>query len=192
MPIQTIQKSIHITTDTAEKLVSDLSFGILDVLKGVTGGSSNAIVTIANIIDKLGKNISIISKNTASGVGNVSLEVANGLGRVVNKVPLVGGASAYIVKGSGKGVYFVVMVVADVVDKMSTIVGKTAKTTGKVIVFTLGKTEELSEDVVVSTNKLVSTVLGGIKKVVNTKTKKNKLMKSKKSKKQNTRYLKNN
>ena len=166
---ENFKKSLSLTSTTAEKLVSGLSMGVLDVLKGVTGGVSNAILTIANIIDNLGENVSIISRTVASGVGNVSKEVANGLGKVVKRVPLVGGASAYIVKGTGKGIYFIVMTVADVVDTMTNVIGKTAKTSGKVLVFTLGKTEELSENIVVESNNIVSNVLNKVKNSSKTK-----------------------
>ena len=179
MSVKSLKKTVNITSNTAEKLVSDLSFGVLDVLKGVTGGVSNAILAIVNIIDNLGENVSIISKTAASGVGNVSKEVANGLGKVIKRIPLVGGASAYVVKGSGKGIYFVVMTVADVVDTMTKVIGKTAKTSGKVVVFTLGKGEELTEDIVVKSNKLVSNVLSNVKNIANKKTKKIKMKKRK-------------
>lgn len=183
MPVESLKKSLNITSDTARGLVSDLSYGVLDVLKGATGGVSHAILTIATMIDDLGESVSVLSKTAASGVGNVSKEVANGLGSVVKQVPLVGGASAYLVKGAGKGVYFVVMTVADVVDTMTKVIGKTAKTSGKVIVFTLGKAEDLTEDVVDDANKLVAATLNNVKLMPANKTKKAKKGKKSKSKK---------
>jgi hypothetical protein len=180
MSIQAIKKTVHVTSDTTEKLVSDISLGVLETLKGVTGGVGNVIINISDIISKLGKNISIASKTVSYGVGNVSKEVANDLGNVIKRIPLIGGASAYIVKGSGKGVYFIVMTVADIIDKMTKIVGKTAKTSCNVIVFTLVQAEDLTEDVILKSNKVVSNVLSGLKKMTN-KSKK-KLTKAKKSK----------
>lgn len=187
MATKSLKKSLHITTHTTTKLIEELSLGVLSLLTGAATGVESALLTIGNMASGLGEDVKVISKTAAEGVGDVTQQVATGLGSIVKPIPIVGGPTAYLVKGAGTGIYYIVISVADVIGTVSTVAGKTVKATGKVLVFTLASGREVATNVVEKSNKLVDTVLGRVNKLGsnNNHSKKStkKSSKSKKSKK---------
>jgi hypothetical protein len=162
-----IRKTLHRTATATEDVTQALSLGLLDVLSGVATGANTIVTSVGDIFAALGQTVKVVSYEVASGVGNVTKQVATSLGKIVKPIPVAGAPTAYLVQGAAKGVYFVVMSVADVVGSVSTIIGQTAQTTGKVIVFTLTSGKDVASSVVKKTNKTVKRVLGRTHKLVN-------------------------
>lgn len=159
------QKVLHTTTTTTGSLVEQLSTGLLGALSGVASGAEMVVSKLGNIVNDLGEDVKVVARTVATGVGGVTKNVADSLGTIVKPVPLVGKPTAYLVKGVGSGIYYVVMTVGDVVGAVSTTVGKTAKTTGKVVVFTLASTRGVAKDVVDEANKQVKGALGRVNRL---------------------------
>ena len=123
-----------------------------------------------------------MSESIAEGVGDVSMTVAEGLGKIVKEIPVVGRPSAFLVKGTGKGVYYVVLSLSDIVGYVGKTIGKTVKTTGKVIVFTLTSGTDISTETIMDANKVVKNVLDRVKNLYADNKKKTKKSQNRKHK----------
>ena len=160
-----VQTGIDVTASTTKNFIGDLSRGVLSSLTGVAKGVEGVISGVGDAVKSLGEGVQVVSHSFAEGIGNVTESVVGGLGTVIEKIPIVGKPTAYVVKGAGKGVYYVVLTVSDVVGTVGTTFGKTAKTTSKVLVFTIASGRDVATGVVDDANKVVKDVLGRVKKL---------------------------
>ena len=142
-----VKRGVNVTLSSTSDLVGDLAKGIMMSISGVGRGTETLINSVGSLSNRLGKGINVVSQHVASGVGNTN-NVAKGLGKVVKKIPIVGRPTSYIVKGTGEGIYYVVVSVGDVVGMVGKTTGKTLKKTSKLIVFHLASGRELSSDIV--------------------------------------------
>ena len=71
------------------------------------------------------------------GVGTTAKNIGEGLGKVVDTVPLMGKPAAYIVENAGKGVHYVVVSVGDLLGEVASRVGRAAGDASNLVVFTL-------------------------------------------------------
>ena len=186
-----IKQTLHITTQTTGDLIEQISIGLLKVLSGVATGISDAVEKVGDIANEFGEDVKVVSHTVSLGAGNLTKEIAGCLGSVVKVVPVVGAPTAYVVKGAGTGIYYVVMSVADVIGTVSTVAGKTVKTTSKAVVFTITSGKDIAGDAVSKANTLVKTVLGRVHKMVGNKHHNGKMM-SRKSSKSGRKTKKNN
>jgi hypothetical protein len=109
------------------------------------------------------------------------MNIAKQLGNVVEIIPVLGKPTAYVVKGTGKGVYYVVTTVGNVAGKGLKTIGKLGKEASNVVVFTLVSTSDLTEDLL----KEAGLTVKKVSELVNDKKKrrKSKTMKKRKGKK---------
>ena len=110
-----LRTGIDVTADTTGNIVGDLSRAVLGSLTGVAKGLEDVILNIGDSADSLGKSVAVVSESIAEGVGDVTMTVAEGLGKIVKEIPVVGRPSAFLVKGTGQGVYYVVLSLSDIV-----------------------------------------------------------------------------
>ena len=179
--INMLRTGIDITADTTGNVVGDLSRAVLGSLTGVAKGLEDVILNIGNSADSLGKSVAVVSESIAEGVGDVTVTVADGLGKIIKEIPVVGRPSAFLVKGTGQGVYYVVLSLSDIVGYVGKTVGKTVKTTGKVIVFTLTSGTDISTSTINDANKIVKNVLDRVKNLYVVDGKKTKKSRGKKN-----------
>lgn len=172
-----LRTGIDITADTTGNVVGDLSRAVLGSLTGIAKGLEDVILNIGDSANSLGKSVAVVSESIAEGVGDVTVTVAEGLGKIIKEIPIVGRPSAFLVRGTGQGVFYVVLSLSDVVGYVGKTIGKTVKTTGKVIVFTLTSGTDISTSTINDANKIVKKVLDRVKNLY--------LIPEKKTKKQN-------
>ena len=158
-----LRTGIDITADTTGNVVGDLSRAVLGSLTGIAKGLEDVILNIGDSADSLGESVAVVSESIAEGVGDVTVTVAEGLGKIVKEIPIVGRPSAFLVRGTGQGVFYVVLSLSDVVGYVGKTIGKTVKTTGKVIVFTLTSGTDISTSTINDANKIVKKVLDRVK-----------------------------
>lgn len=147
---------------TTGNIVKDLTFGLSNTIGGTTNGLEIIVNEVGNILKTTSKNIESVSTQVFPKIGNLTLQTSKGLGNIVKIVPLIGKLMAYIISGSGKGVYHVVISVGNLVGNTAKTVGKMSKETTDLIVFTMSTTSDLTE-------KLIKQVGKTINKIVNNK-----------------------
>jgi hypothetical protein len=157
---------------------------LLKVITNLTSGAEVLLSKIGSVVSGLGQDVKVVAHHTASGAGNLAETVAEGLGDVVESIPLAGKPSAFLVRKAGTGVHYLVLTLSDLVGTVGKTAGKGVKSGAKVVVFTLGQGRELSATVLNESNRMVQSVLTKVNKLANVKTmKNNKLRKHSKSKK---------
>lgn len=157
-----IQQSVGLVTETTGNVVGDVLMTVLKVITGVTSGSEQVISSLGDVVHTLGKDVKVVTHHMAKGAGDLAVTVANKLGNVVEKVPLAGKPSAFVIKKAGSGIYYIVLTVSDLVGAVSKTAGKGVKAGATVIVFTIHKGGELSETVLNESNRLVQNALGKV------------------------------
>jgi len=80
------------------------------------------------------------------------------LGNVIEIIPILGKPTAFVVKGAGQGVYYVVTSVGDVVGESIKTVGKIGKKASNVVVFTLISASDLTEETIKEAEKTIRKV----------------------------------
>lgn len=172
---------------TSGNIVNDLSVGLAKTIGGLSLGLKEVAETAGKTIDNMSKDVAITSTKVFRNVGDLGMNIAKQLGDVVEIIPILGVPTAYIVKGTGKGVYYVVTTVGNVAGKGLKTIGKLGKEASNVVVFTLVSTSDLTEDLLKEaglTVKKVSELVNDKKKRRKTKTmKKRKGKKGKKNRK---------
>jgi hypothetical protein len=172
--MESLKKSVNIVTSTTGNVISDVLLSVLKVITKLSTGAEQMLSTLGNVVQGLGNDVKIVTHHTASGVGNVALTVAEGLGDIVERVPLAGKPSAFIVKKAGTGIHYIVLTVSDLIGSVGKTAGKGVKSGAKVIVFTLGQGSELSANVLTESNRIVQSVLDKVNKLSGTKSRKTK------------------
>ncbi len=166
---------------TSGNITKDLAKGMSKIIGGMTNGLEIVAKTAGNTLDNLSKNLEISSAKVLSHVGDLGLKASKELGNVVQIIPILGKPSAYVVKGAGRGVYYVVTSVGNVVGKSVRSVGRVGKEVSDLVVFTISATSTLTEKTLEEAGDIVKKVSHSL--IDSKKTKKAK--KTKKTKKAN-------
>lgn len=182
--METLKESVSVITSTTGNVVSDVLMSLLKVITNLTSGAEALLTKIGSTVSGLGQDVKVVAHHTASGAGNLAETVAEGLGDVIERIPLAGKPSAFLVRKAGTGVHYLVLTLSDLVGTVGKTAGKGVKSGANVVVFTLGQGRELSATVLNESNRMVKSVLTKVNKLANVKTmKNNKLGKHSKSKK---------
>ena len=153
------QRSASVILGTTDSLVGDLAQAISQSLKGVGQSLETIAKSIGDAANDLGQGVKVVSQRFAAGVGGPIKDVADGLGNIVKNVPIAGKPTAYLVKGVGAGLYYVVVSVGDVVGDVGEQVGSVGKSAAGVVVFTLVAGRSSATGIVTKANKRVSSIL---------------------------------
>lgn len=168
--MNTVQKTVGVVTETTGNVVSDVLLTVLKVITGLRTGSETVLSTLGSTVQGLGSDVSVVAHHVASGVGNLATTIADKLGDVVERIPLAGKPTAFLVRKAGTGVYYLVLTASDLVGTVSKTAGKGIHAGAKVIIFTLAKGSELSETVLNESNRVVQNALGKVNKLTGAKT----------------------
>ncbi len=170
--MNSIKKSLSVATKTTGNVVSDVLTGLLNAITTTASGVEHFVDALGKAVAGLGSDIKIVAHHTASGAGNFAETIANGLGDIIEKIPIAGKPAGFVVSKAGTSIKYIVVSVSDIVGGVSTTAGKGIKAGTKVIVYTLGQGQKLTGTAVKESNKLVGSVLGRVNKLSGIKTRK--------------------
>ena len=170
--MNSIKKTLSVATETTGDVVSDVLTGFLKVITTTATGVENFVAALGKAVAGLGSDLKVVAHHTATGAGNFAETVANGLGDIIEKIPIAGKPVGFVVSTTGTGIKYIVVSVSDLVGGVSTTAGKGIKAGSKVIVYTLGQGQKLTGTAVKESNKLVGSVLGRVNKISGIKTRK--------------------
>lgn len=100
---------------------------------------------------------------------------AKELGEIIEVIPILGIPIAYVVKGTGKGIYYIVTSVGNILGKSLSTVGKIGKESSDLIVFTIYSTSTATEKTIEESGKIVSKVAHSLDKKKTRKNIKNRI-----------------
>ena len=163
--MNSIKKSLSVATKTTGDVVGDILTGMLNAITTTTSGVEHFVAALGKAVAGLGSDIKVVAHHTATGAGNLAETVANGLGDVIEKIPVAGKPVGFLVSKAGTGIKYLVVSVSDLVGGVSTTSGKGIKAGSKIIVYTLGQGQQLTGTVVKESNKLVGSVLSRVNKI---------------------------
>lgn len=143
---------------TSGNIVNDLTQGLSKVIGGVSNGLELIAKDAGSTLNNLGKNLQIVSVKVVSRVGDLGLKASKELGHVVEVIPILGRPAAYVIKGAGSGIYYVVTSVGHVVGKSVSSVGKVGKDVTDLVVFTIASTSTATEKTIDEAGKVVKNV----------------------------------
>lgn len=170
---------------TTGNIVNDLAKGMSKVIGGMTNGLEVVAKGAGNTLNNLSKNLEISSAKVLSRVGDLGLKASKELGSVIQIIPILGKPAAYVVKGTGRGVFYVVTSVGNVIGKSVRSVGRVGKEASDLVVFTIASTSNLTEKTLEEAGMTVKKMTRSLTNAKKTrKTKKNR--KSRKSRKNKT------
>ena len=131
-------------------------------LSKIIGGLSNGLELVAektgNTLKNMSKDLAISSTKVFHRVGDLGLTVSRQLGNVVEIVPILGKPTAFVVKGAGRGVYYVVTTVGNVTGKSIKTVGRIGEQVADIVVFTIVSTSNLTEKTLKETGNVVKRI----------------------------------
>jgi len=163
--MNSLKKSVSVVTKTTGNVVNDVVIGLLKAVTTTASGVESFVSALGKVLSDLGSDIKVVTHHTAIGAGDFTETVANGLGDVIQKIPLAGKPTAFIVSKAGTGIKYLVVSVSDLIGGVSTTVGKGIKSGSNVIIYTLGQGETLTNKAVQESNKLVGSVLSRVNKL---------------------------
>jgi len=157
---------------TSGNIVNDLAKGLSKVIGGLTNGLELVAKGAGDTLNDMSKNLEITSVDVLSKVGNLGLLVSKELGDVVKIIPILGNPTAYVVKGTGRGVYYVVTTVGNVVGKSIRSVGRVGKEVSDLAVFTIMSTSSATEKTIEEAGDIVKNVAHSLSNKKHKKTEK--------------------
>jgi hypothetical protein len=131
------------TVGYGESLTTDFIDALQDVMSGLVDGASTVVRTTGDVTEQLLTQVfDVRSTRVFNGAGKLARQIANDISGVVRRIPYVGQASGYVVESVGGGVYHVILSVGALVGSASRRLGKIAKKTSDLVVFTLGSSND--------------------------------------------------
>ena len=147
---------------TSGDIVKDLADGLVEVIGGFTNGLEVVVNTVGDTLHTVSDKVAVRSVHTIKKVGDIAGDITNKLGKVVNVVPILGHPMAYVVKGAGKGVYYVITTIGHVVGKGVKTVGVAGKGATDLVVFTVSTASDVTEKVIGEAGETVKNVVHSV------------------------------
>lgn len=176
--IKQVVRVSKVLLNTTGDIINDIATGIANVIGGITNGTEIIADNIGSSLNNISKDLQVTSVNVLSKVGDFGLTLSKELGDVVEVVPILGKPSAYLIKGSGRGVYYVVTSVGNVVGKGVRSIGRVSKEATDLVVFTIMSASGATENTIKEAGDVVKKVAHSF----NNKNGKSKTMKKKSTK----------
>lgn len=156
-----IKQTVRITKEiirTSGNIIQDLTRGLSKVIGGVTNGLEIIANSVGTTLNSLSKNLEVTSVKILHRVGDLGLKTSKDLGDVIKIIPILGRPSAYVVRGAGKGIYYVVTSVGNVAGKSVRSIGRVGKEATDLVVFTIASTSGATEKTIDEAGNVVNKV----------------------------------
>jgi hypothetical protein len=133
---------------TSGNIVDDISKGLSNIIGGVSYGLETVAEGAGKVLNSLSTDLAITSTKVFYRAGDLGLTIANELGDIIAIVPILGRPTSYVVKGAGKGVFYLVTTVGNIAGEGIKTVGKLGSDVSNVVVFTIVSTKDVSQKVI--------------------------------------------
>ena len=135
------------TVDYGENLSVTFIDALQDVVSGLVDGAGTIVDTTGRVVERMLTDVfDVRATHVFNGAGRLAKQIAYQIGGVVRLVPYVGNVTGYIVESAGGGVYHVILSVGKLIGNASRRLGKVAKKTSDLLVFTLNASNDQLKD----------------------------------------------
>lgn len=143
---------------TSGNIVDDISKGLANIIGGVSYGLETVAEGAGKVLNSLSSDLAITSTKVFYRAGDLGLTIANELGDIIAIVPILGRPTSYVVKGAGKGVFYLVSTVGNIAGEGIKTVGKLGTDVSNVVVFTIVSTKDVSQKVIREAGDIVKRI----------------------------------
>lgn len=164
---------------TSGNIVDDISKGLANVIGGISYGLENVAEQAGKVLSSVSTDLAITSTKVFYRAGDLTYIIAKELGNIIAVVPILGRPTAYVVKGTGKGVFYLVTTVGNIAGEGIKTIGKLGTDVSNVVVFTIVSTKDVSQKVIREAGNIVKRVTHLVNNKSRTTTTKRKMMKKK-------------
>ena len=159
----TVTKTAANTASAATETVDfarDFSKDVVDALETVVNGLINGAGSVVDTAGSVTENVltdlfDVKATHVFKGAGKLAKQLADNIGGVVRQIPYVGNATGYVVESAGGGVFHVILSVGNLIGSTSRRLGRVAKKTTDLVVFTLHAGRDQIKDTAVSVDDIV-------------------------------------
>ena len=124
--------------DCGNIIASDFVGALTDVTTGLIDGASAVVDATGKITERVLNNLfDVHATHVFHGAGKLAKQIAESLGGVVRRVPVLGNIAGYIVESVGGGVYHLVLKVGKFITGAGVRTGKIVRKTTDLVVYTL-------------------------------------------------------
>lgn len=143
---------------TSGNIVDDISKGLANVIGGVSYGLEVVAEGAGKVLSLVSSDLAIVSTKVIHRAGDLTYTIAKDLGNIIAVVPILGCPTSYVVKGAGKGVYYLVTTVGNIAGEGIKTVGRLGTDVSNVVVFTIVSTKNVSQKVLREAGDVVKRV----------------------------------
>jgi hypothetical protein len=158
---------------TSGNIVDDISKGLANVIGGVSYGLEVVAQGAGKVLSSISNDLAIVSTKVIHRAGDLTYTIAKDLGNIIAIVPILGRPTSYVVKGAGKGVYYLVTTVGNIAGEGIKTVGRLGTDVSNVVVFTIVSTKDVSQKVLREAGDIVKRVTHLVNNKKSNKSKKN-------------------
>jgi hypothetical protein len=147
------------TVDFARDFSKDVVDALETVVNGLINGAGSVVDTAGSVTENVLTDLfDVKATHVFKGAGKLAKQLADNIGGVVRQIPYVGNATGYVVESAGGGVFHVILSVGKLIGSTSRRLGRVAKKTTDLVVFTLHAGRDQIKDTAVSVDDIVDRV----------------------------------
>ena len=159
---KTASNTARAATETID-FARDFSKDVVDALETVVNGLINGAGSVVDTAGSVTENVltdlfDVKATHVFKGAGTLAKQLADNIGGVVRQIPYVGNATGYVVESAGGGVFHVILSVGKLIGSTSRRLGRVAKKTTDLVVFTLHAGRDQIKDTAVSVDDIIDRV----------------------------------
>ena len=147
------------TVDFARHFSKDVVDALETVVNGLINGAGSVVDTAGSVTENVLTDLfDVKATHVFKGAGTLAKQLADNIGGVVRQIPYVGNATGYVVESAGGGVFHVILSVGKLIGSTSRRLGRVAKKTTDLVVFTLHAGRDQIKDTAVSVDNIIDRV----------------------------------
>ena len=147
------------TVDFARNFSKDVVDALETVVNGLINGAGSVVDTAGSVTENVLTDLfDVKATHVFKGAGKLAKQLADNIGGVVRQIPYVGNATGYVVESAGGGVFHVILSVGKLIGSTSRRLGRVAKKTTDLVVFTLHAGRDQIKDTAVSVDDIIDRV----------------------------------
>ena len=147
------------TVDFARHFSKDVVDALETVVNGLINGAGSVVDTAGSVTESVLTDLfDVKATHVFKGAGTLAKQLADNIGGAVRQIPYVGNATGYVVESAGGGVFHVILSVGKLIGSTSRRLGRVAKKTTDLVVFTLHAGRDQIKDTAVSVDDIVDRV----------------------------------
>lgn len=168
------KKLLNNSLKDVRSIIDILGEGLFNTVINLGKSVSDIVKNIGDTANKLGVEMEYTLKNVGENLGEITNKTIETLGKPLKKIPILGDTAGYLVQGTKKGVYHLVITISDVGGLLGKTAGNLVSNSSKILVVTLKSSEDLVSNIQSNSLKLLKNTTDRIRNTIKVNGKKSK------------------